>query len=154
MRHFKQTYQQVIALFLLLIVVLSSMSFTIDGHYCNGELQNISILGKAPECQMANQEITKEVYCPVHKKMMTMPTSDEDINDCCENKTVFVDAEDDLKDQSLNYVKIQQLQQFSIAYILVFHSEIITDRQSIQEYSYQSPFIVRDIYALSEVFLL
>ena len=154
MPQFKKTYQHAIALFLLSIVLLSSMSFTIDGHYCDGELQNLSVLGKAEVCPMAKQQSDKEVYCPVHKKMMTMPTSDEDINDCCENKTVFVDAEDDLKDQSLNYVKIQQLQQFSIAYILVFHSEIITDRQSIQEYSYQSPFIVRDIYALSEVFLL
>ena len=154
MRHFKQTYQQVIALFLLLIVVLSSMSFTIDGHYCNGELQNISILGKAPECQMANQEITKEVYCPVHKKMMTMPTSDEDINDCCENKTIFVDAEDDLKEQPINHVEVEQLQNFVIAFVSVFYTKISIDQQSIQKFSYQSPFIIRNIYALSEVFLL
>ena len=154
MRHFKKTYQEAIALFLLLIVLLSSMSFTIDGHYCDGELQNLSVLGKAEVCSMAKQQSDKEVYCPVHKKMMTMPTSDEDKNDCCENKTIFVDAEDDLKEQPINHVEVEQLQNFVIAFVSVFYTKISIDQQSIQKFSYQSPFIIRNIYALSEVFLL
>ena len=48
----------------------------------------------------------------------------------------------------------QQLQQFAIAYVLAFHAKITTDKQSIQEFSYQSPIISRDIYVLSETFLL
>jgi hypothetical protein len=141
-------YHQTAAWSLILLVLMTSLSFTIDTHYCEGELQNISFFGKAEPCQKANA--TKEVYCPVHKKMMIM----DEKNSCCENKTILVDNDDDLKDINFSIPTIQQLQQFAIAYALVFHAKITIDTQSLHTFLYQSPIIPREIYALSETFLL
>lgn len=142
-------YHRTIAWSLILLVLMTSVSFTIDKHYCEGELQNISILGKAKPCSTAKKN-SKEVYCPVHKKMMKM----DDGKNCCENKSTFVNANNDLVDVDFQLPFSPVLKQFAIAYILVFHAKITLDKQSIQKFTYQSPLISRDICVLSETFLL
>ena len=75
-------------------------------------------------------------------------------NDCCENKTTIIQADDDRAKSDLVAPTFQQLQQFAIAYVLAFHTEITNDKQSIQDIFYQPPVLSRDIYVLSEAFLL
>jgi hypothetical protein len=141
-------YYQVTAWTLILLVLMTSVSFTVDTHYCEGELQSISILGKAEPCQKANS--TKEVYCPVHKKVMVM----DEKSGCCENKTILVDYDEDLKDIDFIIPIPPQLQQFVIAYISVFHTKVTIDKEPVQAFTYQPPLISRDICLLSETFLL
>lgn len=127
---------------------MTSMSFTIDRHYCKGELQSVSVFGKAASCQKADS--TKAVYCPIHKKMMKM----DDGKSCCENKATFVKADNDLVDIDFKIPTTPHLQQFVIAYVLAFHTNINTETQPTLPFSYQPPNISRDICVLLATFLL
>lgn len=154
MKIINRTYQRIIALTLAFLMLMTSVSFAVDMHYCNGQLKSVSLLGKAKTCHekaMANKKVT----CPHHQKMQKQSNGDEmDKDDCCKNKTILIQADNDRTKSDLALPTFQQLQQFAIAYILVFHAKITTDKQSIQEFSYLPPFISRDIYVLSEAFLL
>ena len=154
MRIFNRTYQHIIPLTLAFLMLMTSVSFAVDMHYCNGKLKSVSLFGKAQTCHEKAVDNEKPT-CPHHQKMKEQSNGDEiDKNDCCENKTTIIQADDDHTKSDLVVPTLQQLQQFVIAYILVFHAKITTDKQSIQEFSYLSPFISRDIYVLSEAFLL
>jgi hypothetical protein len=152
-----RTYQRIIALTLAFLILMTSVSFAIDSHYCNGELKSVSLFGKAKTCHekaVANKKVT----CPHHQKMQqeAKKTNGDKVvkNDCCKNKTTIIQSDDDQINSDLSLPISQQLQQFAIAYILAFHATITTDKQSIQEISYLSPVIPREIYVLSEAFLL
>jgi hypothetical protein len=152
-----RTYQRIIALTLAFLMLMTSVSFAVDRHYCNGELKSVSLFGKAKTCH--EKAVTnKKPTCPHHQKMQQeskRSNGDEMAkNDCCENKTTIIQADDDQINSDLSLPTFQQLQQFAIAYILAFHATITTDKQSIQGVSYLSPMIPKDIYALSETFLL
>ena len=154
MKIFNRTYQRVVALTLAFLMLMTSVSFAVDMHYCDGELKSVSLFGKAQTCHEKAVEQDKPA-CPHHQKMQQQSNDDEmDKNDCCENKTTIIQADDDRAKSDLVAPTFQQLQQFVIAYVIAFHTEITTDKQSIQDISYQSPFISRDIYVLSETFLL
>lgn len=142
-------HHRIIAWTLILLVLMTSVSFTIDKHYCEGELQSINVFGKAKPCSAAKKN-SKEIYCPVHKKMMKM----DEGKSCCENKSTFVNLDNDLVNIDFQLPFSPVLEQFAVAYILVFHAKITADKQSIQEFTYQSPLISRDICVLSETFLL
>lgn len=136
---------------------MTSVSFAVDAHYCNGQLKSVSLFGKAKTCHekaVANKKTT----CPHHKKMQQeakKSNGDEMTkNDCCKNKTTIIQADNDQISSDLPLPSFQKLQQFAIAYVLAFHATITTDKQSIQEISYVSPTISRDIYVLCETFLL
>ena len=154
MKSLNRTYQRIIPLTLAFLMLMTSVSFAVDMHYCNGKLKSVSLFGKAQTCHektIANKTST----CSHHQKTQKQSNDDEiDKNDCCENKTTIIQADDDRTKSDLTVPTLQQLQQFAIAYILVFHAKITIDKQSIQEFSYLSPFISRDIYVLSEAFLL
>ena len=154
MKIFNRTYQRIIALTLALLMLLTAVSFAVDMHYCKGELKSVSLFGKAKTCHEKAVEQNKPT-CPHHQKMAQ--SSDDDKvtkNDCCENKTTIIQADDDRAKSDLVAPTFQQLQQFAIAYVLAFHTEITNDKQSIQDIFYQPPVLSRDIYVLLEAFLL
>ena len=156
MKIINRTYQRIIPLTLAFLMLMSSVSFAVDMHYCNGQLKSVSLFGKAKTCH--EKAITNEKpTCPHHQKMQEQSNSNGDEivkNDCCENKTTIIQADDDRAKSDLAISTIQQLQSFAIAYVLTFHSKITTDKQSIQDISYYPPIISKDIYVLSEAFLL
>ncbi len=155
MRIINRTYQRIIALTLAFLMLVTSVSFAVDMHYCNGELKSVSFFGKAKTCH--EKVVTnKKIACPHHQKMQAASNNSDEMNenDCCENKTTIIQADDDQVNSHYPVPTTPQLQQFVIAYILAFHAQITTDKQSIQEISYLSPLLSRDIYVLSEAFLL
>lgn len=147
--NFNKSYQHIIPLTLAFLMLMTSVSFAVDMHYCNGELKSVSLFGKAKTCHEKAVE-QDQPTCPHHQKMMEK----DEKKDCCENKTTIVQADDDLAKSDISVLNTPQFQQFVIAYVTVFYTKITTDKQSIQDISYQSPLISRDIYALSETFLL
>lgn len=69
------------------LMLVVSVSFKADVHYCKGEVKSISIFGKASSCHKA------AISCPHHKEML----SDTQTEDCCSNKTF------DKEDLDLDY---------------------------------------------------
>src|ERR1044071_5429286 len=64
---------------LILIVLVSSTSFTIGLHVCGGEIQNIALFGKAAGCE-------KEKQLP--------PCHHHETPACCQNETIVHSGDD------------------------------------------------------------
>ena len=123
------------------VVLFSTMSFTINAHFCGETLVATSLFSKAESCGMEQAMATLPSGCS-----MTKP-------DCCTNEQSLIKGQDELK---INFDKISLDQQMFIA--VFFHAyntlfETIEDpTPSIKDYP--PPTIVRQLYKLDESYLI
>jgi len=136
---------KIFSLTMALLMFVTSVGFSLDMHYCNGELKSVSLFGEAKSCHDTSQT------CPFHKEM-------EKDRDCCENKQLVfqADIDKDLESNaSLLPVTIsQELTQFIVVFTTAFLDFLPEDKQKIVSTNYSNPAIHRDIYVLLETFLL
>lgn len=122
------------------LVLFSTLSFTIDMHYCGETLVDTAIFKKAKGCGMEMQNpSTKD--CSMTKK------------NCCSDKQIFVDGQDELKISfdTLSFEQQQFVVSFIYTYINLFEG-FVEEINSFQEY--KPPLVVRQIYKLDETYLI
>ncbi len=124
-----------------LLVFVSTMSFTIESHYCGNVLVDTSMFGKVETCVKAVQKKTYSTKCDNIKK------------DCCTNEQLVVDGQDNLK---ISFNKLDKEQQILVAtliysYVNLF-TELKTENISVRDYS--PPVLVKDVQVLHETFLI
>ncbi len=124
-----------------ILVLLTTMSFTVDMHYCGESLIDFSVIQNAKTCGMEKSQ--SENDCEI--------TLAED--SCCTNKQLVVEGQDELK---LNFDKITFEQQAFVAtffytYIGLFEG---LDTQIIPFKNYSPPFLERDLQKLHETYLI
>jgi len=122
------------------VVLLSTSSFTFNMHYCGGTLVETVLFKQAKGCGMEmNQPSTKS--CSVTKK------------NCCDNKQLVVEGQDELKVQFDKITLEQQIFIASFVYTYInlfegFDKEINTFRD------YKPPLVVRQIFKIDETYLI
>ncbi len=123
------------------LVLMSTMSFTINKHFCGDHLISTSVILKAKNCGMDMQIPFPKKGCSILKK------------NCCTDVTQFVEGRDDLKLDFSNFNFQQQvfISTFIITYINLFEG---LDTQIIPFKDYSPPLVVKDIQLLDEVFLI
>lgn len=126
-----------------LLVLIASMGFTINKHYCGGELKNVAINKQAELCVMCKAaEEKKACHNPQDKKS------------CCENE------QDNVKISDLTLVKKidkQFLVDFNfvaVAPVLLENIHIDLLSVSLQLKEYAPPLIAHDIPVEVQSFLL
>ena len=121
------------ALSMAFLVMLSTMSFTVDKHFCGSHLVDKAIFSKAKTCGM----------------QMSAEAEDH----CCTNKKVEVEGQDELKISFESFDFDQQLffSTFTFAYINLFES---LPKQIIPFKDYSPPLLVTDIQLVDQVFLI
>jgi hypothetical protein len=123
-----------------LVVLFSTLSFTINMHYCSNTLVDAAIFKKAKDCGMKMQSPSNK-GCSITKK------------NCCSDKKITIDGQNELK---LNFDKLSTEQQqlvasFMYSYLSLFKGlEATTTSFS----DYPPPLIVRNIYKLDETYLI
>ncbi|CAM1346367.1 conserved hypothetical protein [Tenacibaculum crassostreae] len=124
-----------------LVVVFSTMSFTINSHFCGDTLINTSYFSEAKTCGMEmKQENNKE--CSITKK------------NCCKDVTQLIKGQDNFKKSvfdSLSYDQQLFIAAFYYSYFNLFeglHNRVIPFKD------YSPPFVVKDIHVLDEVYLI
>src|SRR5690606_19981596 len=100
-------FRTISAIFLILLVIISSTSFTIGMHLCKGEVQNISFLDKAAACE----------------KEQSLPPCHRPVKPCCEDQTV-IHTSDDFK-ASINHFHLSAPTVTDIPQAWVVISEVI-----------------------------
>ncbi|MBC3757962.1 hypothetical protein H7U19_06075 [Hyunsoonleella sp. SJ7] len=117
------------------LVLFSTVSFTIEKHYCGDVLVDASVFAEAEKCGM-------EAMAMAQKKS------------CCKDEVDIVEGQDELKITLFEDLEIEQ-QQFLVAftqfYINLFES---LPRQVIPHKDYSPPNLVHDIQVLDQVFLI
>ena len=137
--------QQLISVAMALLVLISTLSISIEKHYCGEHLVDVAIFTEAEKCGMEAAD-------------MPMETSDKDSlamkKSCCKDVVNLHEGQD-----KLNVEKTKELNQnqkvfiFSFAYTFSGLFELEPQHHSPYEY-YSPPNVVEDIQVLNEVFLI
>ena len=122
------------------IVLFSTLSFTVNMHYCGDTLVETAIFQKAKGCGMEMQKPSRN-DCSVTKK------------NCCKDEQAVVDGQDELQ---LQIDTISFEQQIFIASILYTYINLFEGLDTtISSYQvYKPPLVVRQIFKLDETYLI
>lgn len=132
-------FRPILALFLAILVLVSSTNFLVGMHFCMGEVQNIALFKAADSCQ-------KQKALPAcHKHMKPA---------CCEDELVFHEAE--AFKASLEKIQIVVPAPLDLEQPPVLIAEIIpsTPLSPVQYYNYDPPLRSYDLTVDLQVFLI
>tara|TARA_Y100000815_G_scaffold717_1_gene633 strand:- start:6 stop:386 length:381 start_codon:yes stop_codon:yes gene_type:complete len=124
-----------------LLVLFSTLSFTVESHFCGDILVDTSLFGKVETCGMDLQKTSTSTDCDITKK------------NCCSDEQLLVQGQDTLKTSFDKLDKEQQI--FVVAlvqsYIYLFESNE-ANITSFKDYS--PPPLIRDVQVLDQTFLI
>lgn len=137
----KQVFHKIAAVLMTFTVLFSTLSFTVDKHYCGGNLVDTAIFGAAKTCGMEMEQDTSNKDCSITKK------------NCCTEKHEVIQGQEDLK-ISFDTLSIDQ-QLFIVLYV---HSYIALfeklEKNSSFYRDYSPPLVVKNIHKLDETYLI
>lgn len=139
----KEVSNKIASGIMALLVLFSSMSFSVDMHFCGNHLMDYSIFGDVDTCMMQLEKTDATNKC----SMMDMKM------DCCSDVELSFKGQDDLK---ISFDKIALEQQVFVAsfiysYIHLFegyHQDIVLFKD------YSPPRLIRDTLILDQSFLI
>ncbi|MGR7813361.1 HYC_CC_PP family protein [Lacinutrix undariae] len=124
---------------LAILVLISTVYFTVDKHYCGENLMAVAVFSKAENCGDAVDDFVEEAHIEDH---------------CCTNKTEIVKGQDGLKFRDFDdLADFQQLFISSYAYSFINLFEGL-QQQVIPHKDYSPPNLVADIQVLDQVFVI
>ncbi|UGU17377.1 hypothetical protein LS482_05760 [Sinomicrobium kalidii] len=134
-----------IASFLLAFLVLfSTVSFTVEKHFCGDFLIDTALFVKADSCGMESQDTVAErsqSTCTITK------------SSCCSEETILIEGQDTLQ-KTVDKEWHQQvllLQAFVYTYFNLFDG---LEENVVPFRDYSPPLVVRDIQVLNDTFLI
>ena len=137
----KELFRQLLACTMALMVLFSSMSFTIDMHFCGDTLVDLSLM-EADNCGMSSMMGVSDT-----DSMMTTEMG------CCTDLQVTLEGQDELK-ISIDNLSLEQ-QVFLASYYYSYLQLFDTQPGEITPFDgYPPPIIIKDIYILHETYLI
>ena len=136
----KKVFAKIFASTLAVLVLFSTLSFTVDQHFCGNFLVDSAIFTKAKTCEMEMNSATS-AEASVTKEP------------CCTNKKVEVKGQDELK-QNFNNLDFQQ--QLFITGFVYSHLQVFefSEPDFIPFKDYSPPKLVCNIQLQDQVFLI
>lgn len=134
----KKFFQNTGAMFLAFVVLMSTVSFTVDKHFCGKVLVDTAVFSEAHSCGM---------------EMNATGIADMDEDMCCKDQKVVVEGQDELK-RSFEDLEFQNqlfVTSFTYSYLNLFE---ILPGQNIPFQDYAPPLLVTDIQLLDQVFII
>ena len=122
------------------VVLFSTMSFTVNMHYCGDTLVESAIFQKAKGCGMEMEKPSTE-ECSITKK------------NCCDDKQLAIEGQDELQ---LQVDKISFEQQVFIASFVFTYINLFEGLENnISSYEeYKPPLVIRQLYKIDETYLI
>ena len=122
------------------VVLCSTMSFTVNMHYCGGTLVETAIFHKVKGCGMEMKNPSSD-GCSVTKKS------------CCDDQQLAVEGQDELQ---LTLDKISFEQQVFIASFVYTYLNLFSglDEDFSTYQTYKPPLVVRQIFKIDETYLI
>ncbi|MGB5436356.1 MAG: hypothetical protein WBM98_10745 [Maribacter sp.] len=126
-----------------LIVLFSTMSFSLDMHFCGDHLVDFSFFDHVDNCMMKSQMSKSPRECT----MMDMDM------DCCTDVEVVLQGQDDLK---ISFDQITFDQQVFIASYVYSYINLFEgfDQHVVPFKDYSPPPLIRDLQILDQTFLI
>ena len=131
----KQVLHKSFSALLAFLVLFSTVSFTIEKHYCGETLVDVSVFTEAEKCGMEALEIEQ-------KKI------------CCKDEIKVVEGQDELKPASFDDLEFEK-QQFLASFVYSYRNLFKTlEKEIIPHKNYSPPDLVTDIQVLNDTFLI
>lgn len=129
----KEAFRQISSLMLAILVMFSTMSFTVEKHFCGDHLVDKAVFSEAKTCGMPMDAMGAE--------------------HCCTNEKISVEGQDELKISFDSFDFHQQvfLSTFTYSYFELFES---VPNEPVPFKDYSPPLLVRDIQLVDQVFLI
>lgn len=126
-----------------LVVLFSTMSFSLDMHYCGDHLVDFSLSENVDTCMMKAEMPKSSNECAVTDMEM----------DCCSDVEIIIEGQDELK---LSFDKIAIDQQVFIASFIYTYVNLFEGlEENVTSFSdYPPPLVIRQIYKLDETYLI
>lgn len=124
------------------IVLFTTMSFTVDIHYCGDTFVDFAVNQRAETCGMEDLQSQNDCKNEVAKK------------DCCSDKQIVVEGQDDLKLSVISNLSFEQqvfVAAFTFSYINLFDG---LENNIIPFRDYKPPILIRDVQKLHERYLI
>ncbi|MCM5662758.1 HYC_CC_PP family protein [Galbibacter mesophilus] len=138
----KRVFQKIVSVVMALVVMFTTMSFTLDLHYCGDALVDYSFFTKPESCGM--DKVLPATNC----ENTTMSKKS-----CCSDQKIVKEGQDDLK-TAFNTLTFEQhtfVAVFFYTYKNLFEG---FDKNFIPYQDYSPPFIERDVQTLYETYLI
>lgn len=138
----KQVIHKSLAVFMAAVVLLTTMSFAVDMHYCGDKLVDFSFVHQVETCGM---------------EKMQEPTSCENplfsTKSCCTDKQLVNEGTEDLK---ISFDQLDLKQHFFIAAFVFSYTTLFeaTESKAILFIDYPAPFLKRNVQVLHQSFLI
>ncbi|AUS05965.1 HYC_CC_PP family protein [Pseudotamlana carrageenivorans] len=136
----KQVTHKIMSVLMAFVVLFSTLSFTLNMHYCGDNLVETAIFHKAKGCGMEMQNPLTE-GCSITKK------------NCCNDVQLLVDGQDELQLQ-LDKITFEQqvfIATFVYTYINLFEG-LDNNVSSYEEY--KPPLVIKEIFKIDETYLI
>lgn len=133
----KRILYKISSAIMAIVVLLSTMSFTVEKHFCGDSLVDISIVGNLERCN-TDKNLSKT----------TMK------NNCCKDEVYHIEGQDKLQKESLSKLSFEQQKVF-VAFLFSYQS-IYVDYKNEQSFykDFSPPDLDRDIRVLYQTFLI
>jgi len=136
----KQYFHKTISFLMALVVLFSTMSFTVDMHFCGDSLVDTAVFSKATTCGMEMDKVTNS-NCTTVK------------DNCCTEQEIAFKGQKELKTSSEQFTFQQQL------FVVSFIQSYINLFEGVQEdttpfKNYTPPLVVKEIHKLDQVYLI
>lgn len=153
---------RVFSLFMALLILVSSTGFSIDLHFCQGQLKSFSLWGDAKPCHGMEVPVAVCSLKKNTKKSCCQSKAIQQINkdivdcekDCCSNQKIEISADldaDKIKTTILSYTSLS----FVVAYVQAFAPSLPDVFKSfVPHQNYRSPLLFKDLAILIQQFLL
>lgn len=138
----KQIFHKILSVLMAFVVLFTTMSFTVDMHYCGDSLVDFSVFTKAESCGMEKAQPTKSCENPVMTE-----------KDCCTDQQIVKEGNDELKTSFDKLTFEQQTFVATFFYIYINRFEGL-DENIVPFKHYSPPFVERDIQTLHETYLI
>ena len=136
----KQFFHKIMSLAMAFVVLFSTMSFTVNMHYCGDTLVETAIFKKAKGCGMEMEKPSTE-GCSITKK------------NCCDDEQLAIEGQDELQLQVDKITFGQQAFIASFVYTYINLFEGLDKNVSTYE-EYKPPPVIRRIYKIDETYLI
>jgi hypothetical protein len=136
----KQVSHKILATVMAFVVLFSTMSFTVDMHFCGDTLVATSMFQKATGCGMEMEKPAAE-GCTFVK------------SNCCKDKQMIIDGQDEmqLSIATLSFEHQVFITSFIYTYVHLFED---ADTAVTSYQAYQEPLVSRQLYKLAETYLI
>ncbi|MGY0408109.1 MAG: HYC_CC_PP family protein [Polaribacter sp.] len=140
----KKIFHKIASFLMAFVMLFSTMSFTIDMHYCGKNLVETGIFHKAESC--CSMDMQKPTPNHNHSSITK--------KNCCTDKQMMVNGQNELQ-LSVDKISFNQ-QQFIASFLYSYVSLFKNDEKEIHSYpDYDPPPLVfRELYKLDESYII